>query len=118
MLPLDIPLCAFADHSSIALTNQVKELLSSVESSDAKIGLEFEQLKNALGTGSDNGLITRLAEGLQQFIGYDGQPGGKIQAEKGIDVSNLPVERLREAVLMFIAPFLGVLKYNHPELKR
>ncbi|GIX64873.1 variant erythrocyte surface antigen-1 family protein [Babesia caballi] len=57
-----------------------------------------------------------LADGLQQFIGYD-KTGGKIKPEKGIAVSNLPVERLRDSVLMFIGPFLGVLRYTHPELK-
>ncbi|GIX61594.1 variant erythrocyte surface antigen-1 family protein [Babesia caballi] len=86
-------------------------LLKKVEESDTKLGAEFEK---ALGD-SQNGLVAKLAEGLQQFIGYNGQDG-KI-GTGGIAVSNLPIERLRDAVLMFIGPFLGVLRGYHPELK-
>ncbi|GIX61343.1 variant erythrocyte surface antigen-1 family protein [Babesia caballi] len=99
-----------------ALSTKVKELLKDVEESDTKIGGDIKKVKNALQSNGDT-LITKLADGLQQFIGYDGRDG-RIEADKGIAVSNLPVERLRDAVLMFIAPFLGVLRYNHPQLMK
>ncbi|GIX64583.1 variant erythrocyte surface antigen-1 family protein [Babesia caballi] len=99
-----------------ALSKQAQELLQGVKVSDTKLSKDIQKVTRALTTGSD-GLIGKLAEGLQHFIGYDGQTGGKIKADVGIAVSNLPVERLRDAVLMFIAPFLGVLRYHHPDLK-
>ncbi|GIX62605.1 variant erythrocyte surface antigen-1 family protein [Babesia caballi] len=97
-----------------ALAGEVKNLLRDVAKSDAKLGPEIENVKKAL-NGSGNDSITKLAEGLAKFIGYSGQDG-KI-GTGGIAVSNLPIERLRDAVLMFIAPFLGVLRYTHPDLK-
>ncbi|GIX64268.1 variant erythrocyte surface antigen-1 family protein [Babesia caballi] len=87
-----------------------------VERSDPNFSAEIGKVIQAL-DGSGSELIQNLAEGLQQFIGYDPQGGGKFVADKGIAVSNIPLERLRDAVLMFIAPFLGVLRHNHPELK-
>ncbi|GIX65640.1 variant erythrocyte surface antigen-1 family protein [Babesia caballi] len=77
-------------------------------------GAEIGKVTQVLG-GSGDGRITKLANGLQQFIGYNGQHG-RI-GTGGIAVSNLPVERLRDAVLMFIGPFLGVLRRFHPELE-
>ncbi|GIX62769.1 variant erythrocyte surface antigen-1 family protein [Babesia caballi] len=102
-----------------ALTEQVKHFFEPVKVAGSGVSSEhIEKVREALSTsGSDNGLIGKLAEGLQQFIGYEGKDGGKIRPEKGIAVSNLPLERLRDAVLMFIGPFLGVLRYTHPGLK-
>ncbi|GIX66040.1 uncharacterized protein BcabD6B2_54760 [Babesia caballi] len=98
------------------LSEKVKNLLESVKGSDAKPGAEIGKVTQALNSNSGpNGLIANLADGLQQFIGYE--TGGKIGTD-GIAVSNLPVERLRDAVLMFIGPFLGVLLGNYPELTK
>ncbi|GIX64160.1 variant erythrocyte surface antigen-1 family protein [Babesia caballi] len=94
-----------ADRSEV-LTNAVEKLTGS------------DVVTKSLSNGDLGGLFKKVAEGLQTFIGYNGQTGGKIKAEVGIAVSNLPVERLRDAVLMFIAPFLGVLRYHHPELTK
>ncbi|GIX61931.1 variant erythrocyte surface antigen-1, alpha subunit [Babesia caballi] len=103
------------DDKGQALAGKVKKLLEEVENSGTQHSPEIAKVKDALGNGKSD-LIAKLAEGLQQFIGYNGQDG-IIEANKGIAVSNLPVERLRDAVLMFVAPFLGVLRYTHPELK-
>ncbi|GIX62159.1 variant erythrocyte surface antigen-1 family protein [Babesia caballi] len=89
--------------------HQVKKLLQGLEKSESNIGEDIKKVKEALGT-DQNGLIAKLAEGLQQFIGYKQGGNGIIEASKGIAVSNLPVERLRDAVLGFIAEFLGQLK--------
>ncbi|GIX64797.1 variant erythrocyte surface antigen-1 family protein [Babesia caballi] len=67
------------DQAIKALTNQVKELLESVKESDPGFKKDaFENVKNALDNGSGTGLIKSLAEGLQQFIGYDAGSNGKI----------------------------------------
>ncbi|GIX64726.1 variant erythrocyte surface antigen-1 family protein [Babesia caballi] len=52
-------------------------------------------------------LIENLATGLATFIGYK-DSNGLIGAD-GIAVSNEPLERLRDAVLGFLAGFLGTL---------
>ncbi|GIX61871.1 variant erythrocyte surface antigen-1 family protein [Babesia caballi] len=97
------------------LAEEVKRLLESVKGSGSGLVADIEKVIGALIPGN-TGLIAKLAEGLRQFIGYE-NGSAKIQPDVGIAVSNLPVERLRDAVLMFIAPFLGVLRYNHPDLK-
>ncbi|GIX63380.1 variant erythrocyte surface antigen-1 family protein [Babesia caballi] len=62
------------------LAAAVKELLDGVDDFGSNIKKEeFDKVKNALGDGS-SGLIKSLAEGLQQFIGYEadgGKPNGK-----------------------------------------
>ncbi|GIX66372.1 spectrin repeat superfamily protein, Extracellular matrix-binding protein, putative [Babesia caballi] len=100
-----------------ALNTQVKELFKEVKTSDSTLSEDIENVIGALDTGGSDGLITKLADGLQQFIGYEDKGGGKIKADIGIAVSNLPLERLRDAVLMFIGPLLGVLRGYHPDLK-
>ncbi|GIX61341.1 extracellular matrix-binding ebh [Babesia caballi] len=98
------------------LSNQVKKLLNQVKDFVPGIKVEeFEKVKNALNNGD---LITKLAEGLAKFIGYQTGNNNGVIGVGGIAVSNDPLERLRDGVLMFIAPFLGVLRYHHPELTK
>ncbi|GIX65413.1 variant erythrocyte surface antigen-1 family protein [Babesia caballi] len=80
------------------LSEEVKKLLDEVKGADAGLGAEIDKVKNALGNGS-SGLMKSLADGLQQFIGYKEGGNGIIEANKGIAVSNLPIERLRDAVV-------------------
>ncbi|GIX64575.1 variant erythrocyte surface antigen-1 family protein [Babesia caballi] len=61
---------------------------------------EFDKLTQAL-NDSSNGLITKLAEGLQQFIGYNGS-GTIKQDTNGIGLYNDPLERLKTGVLVFV----------------
>ncbi|GIX64532.1 variant erythrocyte surface antigen-1 family protein [Babesia caballi] len=132
MLPLDIPLSAcvvlFFDCPSnlkeaidwilrvtgkdggggggtTELTNEVKKLLEEVKASVPESNKkEFEQVRNALNTNSGTGgLITKLAEGLQQFIGYgDGNKAIIRHSNNGIGASTDPLERLQDAVLGFL----------------
>ncbi|GIX65991.1 variant erythrocyte surface antigen-1 family protein [Babesia caballi] len=98
------------------LTNQVKELLESVKESDPGFKKDaFENVKNALDNGSGTGLIGKLAEGLQQFIGYPsgGSDGIIKHSSKGIGGSNDPLERLQDAVLGFLAKFLETINHNN-----
>ncbi|GIX61411.1 variant erythrocyte surface antigen-1 family protein [Babesia caballi] len=86
------------------LSNKVKELLRGVEGYATGLSnQEFESVIQALNSNSGaNGLIGKLADGLQQFIGYQsGGSKGIIDANKGIAVSNIPIERLRDAVLTY-----------------
>ncbi|GIX62714.1 variant erythrocyte surface antigen-1 family protein [Babesia caballi] len=88
-----------------ALTEQVKNLLSEVAGADPKLGAEIERVTQALGNG---GLIGKLAEGLQQFIGYS---NGTIKyANSGIGLYNDPLERLRTGVLVFVYGMITKLK--------
>ncbi|GIX61954.1 variant erythrocyte surface antigen-1 family protein [Babesia caballi] len=85
-----------------ALTNQVKKLLNNVK--DFKPGIkqdEFEQVTQALTPGGSGDLITKLADGLQQFIGYD-KSGTIKQVTDGIGLYNDPLQRLRTGVLVFV----------------
>ncbi|GIX63096.1 variant erythrocyte surface antigen-1 family protein [Babesia caballi] len=89
-----------------ALTEQVKNLLSEVAGGDPKLGAEIERVTQALGNG---GLIAKLAEGLQQFIGYNGNLAnnvGKITGA-GIAPSNMATHRLCDATIAFT---IGVLE--------
>ncbi|GIX61138.1 variant erythrocyte surface antigen-1 family protein [Babesia caballi] len=87
-----------------ALTNAVKKLLSEVEGSASGTDVDIQKVVTAL--TKDNGdLITKLAEGLQQFIGYENKKSGLIRLS-GVGRANDPVERLRDAVLGF---WLGAL---------
>ncbi|GIX66148.1 variant erythrocyte surface antigen-1 family protein [Babesia caballi] len=92
------------------LTKQVKKLLYEVENSDTKLGEEIKKVMNALGNGKSD-LITKLADGLQQFIGYNGttfNPGnvGQITGA-GIAPSNIATHRLCDAIIAFT---IGVLE--------
>ncbi|GIX66404.1 variant erythrocyte surface antigen-1 family protein [Babesia caballi] len=89
------------------LAEAVKGLLSSVEGSESGLGKEIEQVKNALQSNGDT-LIGKLADGLQQFIGYDGSNGIIKHSNKGIGASNDTRERLGDAVLGF---WLGALSH-------
>ncbi|GIX61534.1 variant erythrocyte surface antigen-1 family protein [Babesia caballi] len=85
-----------------ALSKQVKELLGSVEG--YATGLSYQEIENvtkALGSGND-GLISKLADGLQQFIGYDPSGGTIKHNTQGIGMYNDPLERLQDAVLGFV----------------
>ncbi|GIX60869.1 variant erythrocyte surface antigen-1 family protein [Babesia caballi] len=57
-----------------------------------------------------NQLIDSLASGLATFIGYENGNNQNLIGVDGIAVSNDPLERLRDAVLGFLAGFLGQLK--------
>ncbi|GIX64872.1 uncharacterized protein BcabD6B2_43070 [Babesia caballi] len=95
------------------LATAVAELLGGVQSSSSELQKKFQEIKNALNSGSGTGLIAKLADGLQQFIGYkDNNKNGLIGVD-GIAVSNDPLERLRDGVLGFWIGVLGELKrYN------
>ncbi|GIX65468.1 variant erythrocyte surface antigen-1 family protein [Babesia caballi] len=57
-----------------ALTGEVTKLLSDLRDSASGLGVEFEKVIQALNSNSGtNGLIGKLAEGLQQFIGAYGR---------------------------------------------
>ncbi|GIX63391.1 variant erythrocyte surface antigen-1 family protein [Babesia caballi] len=80
-----------------------------VEKSETKLSLqEFEKVKNALNDSSKNGLISKLAEGLQHFIGYQtgSNSNGRITGS-GIAPSNLATHRLCDATIAFT---IGVLE--------
>ncbi|GIX64913.1 variant erythrocyte surface antigen-1, alpha subunit [Babesia caballi] len=68
------------DQAIEALTNQVKNLLSEVGKSETKLGKDIDKVIQALSTGG-TGLITKLAEGLQQFIGGVGGCKGKVKRD-------------------------------------
>ncbi|GIX64156.1 variant erythrocyte surface antigen-1 family protein [Babesia caballi] len=104
------------------LTEQVKNLLNEVK--DVVPGLkkdEFENVKSALTQGKGDNLITKLAEGLQQFIGYE--PGssnitGKITGG-GILPANVARHQVCNAVLNFVIRFLeGLSKVNEALYKQ
>ncbi|GIX61419.1 extracellular matrix-binding ebh [Babesia caballi] len=97
------------DDGTNALTGEVKNLLREVEESDTKIGGEIKKVKEALGnSGTGNGLITKLAEGLQQFIGYDGTLAnrGPLITGAGILPANVAKHQVCNAVLNFVIRFL------------
>ncbi|GIX61591.1 variant erythrocyte surface antigen-1 family protein [Babesia caballi] len=91
-------------HGLPDLTEQVRQLLEEVKGVDT--GLSREQLKqvmSALADSSNNGLIGKLAEGLQQFIGYD--KSGKLTGG-GILPANVAKYQVCNAVLNFVIRFL------------
>ncbi|GIX65238.1 variant erythrocyte surface antigen-1 family protein [Babesia caballi] len=93
------------------LTNEVKKLLDSVKETDAVFSKELAQVRQALDGSSGTNLITKLAEGLQQFIGYgDGNKAIIKHSDNGIGASNDPLERLQDAVLGFL---IEVIKRLH-----
>ncbi|GIX64579.1 uncharacterized protein BcabD6B2_40140 [Babesia caballi] len=101
------------------LAKQVHGLIDGVIKNDSDNVLNgkdadaIQKLSEWLGQ-SQNGegikkLIEPLADGLAGFIGYMNNNNGLIGVD-GIAVSNDPVERLRDAVLGFLAGVLGQLK--------
>ncbi|GIX64965.1 variant erythrocyte surface antigen-1 family protein [Babesia caballi] len=102
-----------------ALTNNVKELLKEVKGSGTELGLEIEKVIRALGVGSDN-LITKLADGLRQFIGYDSQSSTTpIITGGGILTANVARYQVCNAVLNFVIRFLeGLSKVNEASYKQ
>ncbi|GIX62993.1 uncharacterized protein BcabD6B2_24280 [Babesia caballi] len=92
-----------------ALAEKVQKLLEEVGKSDANFGAEIGKVIQALNTGSGNGLIAKLAGGLQQFIGYETgstNTTGKITGA-GIAPSNMATHRLCDATIAFT---IGVLE--------
>ncbi|GIX61356.1 uncharacterized protein BcabD6B2_07910 [Babesia caballi] len=87
------------------LTKEVNKLLKKVKGVDSGLGLDIDKVKDALANGE---LLTKLAEGLQQFIGYD---GGTIKyATNGIGMSNDPLERIKDGILVFVYAMVQSLK--------
>ncbi|GIX60589.1 variant erythrocyte surface antigen-1 family protein [Babesia caballi] len=80
-----------------ALSAEVQTLLNQVKD----FGPEIKIVTDALNTNSGNGgLITKLADGLRQFIGYE---DGTIKyATHGIGMSNDPLERIKDGILVFV----------------
>ncbi|GIX61269.1 variant erythrocyte surface antigen-1 family protein [Babesia caballi] len=101
------------------LTEQIKKLLKSVIDSDPKLTVDIgniEKVIQALNTNSGTGLIAKLAEGLQQFIGYDSR--GKITGG-GILPANVAKYQVCNAVLNFVIRFLeGLSKVNEASYKQ
>ncbi|GIX63661.1 variant erythrocyte surface antigen-1 family protein [Babesia caballi] len=98
------------DNGAISkLSDDVKKLLQGVEVSGTGLGAEFTKVKDALGEGQSN-LITKLAEGLQQFIGYkSGMINGNntpIITGGGILPANVAKHQVCNAVLNFLIRFL------------
>ncbi|GIX62516.1 variant erythrocyte surface antigen-1 family protein [Babesia caballi] len=98
------------DDEITAAINAIKEelLLKGVQGSGSGLGLDIDKVTEVLGNGQ-SGLIGKLAEGLQQFIGYDGSQGTMKHNSKGIGASNDPLERLQDGVLGFLAEVFGTL---------
>ncbi|GIX62988.1 uncharacterized protein BcabD6B2_24230 [Babesia caballi] len=96
-----------------ALSEQVKKLLEEVKSADPKLSAEIKKVTEAL-NGSGAGLIAKLADGLQQFIGYQSgsNPHGHITGA-GIAPSNIATHRLCDATIAFTIGVLeGCKKYS------
>ncbi|GIX62473.1 variant erythrocyte surface antigen-1 family protein [Babesia caballi] len=88
-----------------ALTKAVKSLLNEVNGVDPEIKI----VTQALNTDSGIGLIGKLADGLQQFIGYEStssNQSGRITGA-GIAPSNIATHRLCDATIAFT---IGVLE--------
>ncbi|GIX65163.1 extracellular matrix-binding ebh [Babesia caballi] len=100
------------------LTQKVKDLLKDVK--DVLPGFnkeDFEKVTKALAdSGGSDGLITTLAEGLQQFIGYENRKNGLITGA-GIAPSNMATHRLCDAAIAFTIGVLESLK-GHGDVKR
>ncbi|GIX62282.1 uncharacterized protein BcabD6B2_17170 [Babesia caballi] len=94
-----------------ALTKQVKTLLESVKGFDAGTGVDIQKVISALNNGD---IVTKLAEGLQQFIGYKSgsNPHGHITGA-GIAPSNIATHRLCDAAIAFTIGVLEGCKSNH-----
>ncbi|GIX64810.1 variant erythrocyte surface antigen-1 family protein [Babesia caballi] len=90
-----------------ALTKEVQNLLQGVEESESKLSAEFTKVKQALNTDSGSSLITKLAEGLQQFVGYKSNDNNGLITGAGIAPSNIATHRLCDATIAFT---IGVLE--------
>ncbi|GIX63495.1 uncharacterized protein BcabD6B2_29300 [Babesia caballi] len=99
---------AAGDGGTKALSEKVKELLSDVENSGTELGKEIQKVMSALNNGD---IITKLAEGLQQFIGYKSESNttGQITGA-GIAPSNMATHRLCDAAIAFTIGVLDSLK--------
>ncbi|GIX62594.1 variant erythrocyte surface antigen-1 family protein [Babesia caballi] len=111
MLRLDIPLSAllgplFDRPSNLKeAIDWILRLLKEVEKSDTKIYKEIGKVIGALGNGN---LITKLADGLQHFIGYDSQSNTNgLITGSGVAPSNIATHRLCDAAIAFT---IGVLE--------
>ncbi|GIX65774.1 variant erythrocyte surface antigen-1 family protein [Babesia caballi] len=96
-----------------ALSGKVKELLESVQGSGSGLGAEFEKVIKVLSTdgSSGTGIIGKLADGLQQFIGYNGTniSSGPLITGGGILPANVAKHQVCNAVLNFVIRFLDGL---------
>ncbi|GIX65988.1 variant erythrocyte surface antigen-1 family protein [Babesia caballi] len=100
-----------------ALTEQVRKLLNEVKDVGAGLGAQIDKVTEALdgSGGGSNGLIGKLAEGLQQFIGYSGTKtySGPIITGGGILSANVAKHQVCNAVLNFVIRFLeGLCEIN------
>ncbi|GIX63659.1 extracellular matrix-binding ebh [Babesia caballi] len=87
------------------LSEQVRKLLEEVEKSASGTGAEITKVKKALDGGK---LIINLADGLRQFIGYNGSGNGAPEITgAGIAPSNMATHRLCDAAIAFT---IGVLE--------
>ncbi|GIX62374.1 variant erythrocyte surface antigen-1 family protein [Babesia caballi] len=93
-----------------ALTKAVKSLLNEVNGVDPEIKI----VTQALNTDSGIGLIGKLADGLQQFIGYEStssNQSGRITGA-GIAPSDMATHRLCDATIAFTIGVLEGCKNN------
>ncbi|GIX66140.1 variant erythrocyte surface antigen-1 family protein [Babesia caballi] len=90
------------------LAEAVAGLLEGVKSSSPELDSIFQKVMSALGTSGSDGLIGKLAEGLQRFIGYSGTKtsSGPIITGGGILPANVAKHQVCNAVLNFIIRFL------------
>ncbi|GIX61547.1 variant erythrocyte surface antigen-1 family protein [Babesia caballi] len=95
-----------------ALTEQVKVLLDEVKNSASGTGVDIDKVTEVLGnSGTGNGLITSLAEGLQRFIGYkNGNNNHGHITVAGIAPSNMATHRLCDATIAFTIGMLEGFK--------
>ncbi|GIX64774.1 uncharacterized protein BcabD6B2_42090 [Babesia caballi] len=100
-------------NGTAGLQKAVTQLLEGVKDSAPELSSKFNEIKQAL-KSNPTSLVDNLASGLATFIGYNGTNG--LIGVDGIAVSNEPLERLRDAVLGFLAGFLGTLR-SHSDLK-
>ncbi|GIX64815.1 extracellular matrix-binding ebh [Babesia caballi] len=105
-----------ASRAITELSKQVQNLLQGVEESESKLSAEFTKVKQALNTDSGSSLITKLAEGLQQFVGYEGGMLSNTTPKLtggGILPANVAKYQVCNAVLNFVIRFLeGLLGIN------
>ncbi|GIX64814.1 variant erythrocyte surface antigen-1 family protein [Babesia caballi] len=85
-------------------TKELMILLEEVKVADPKLGQAFEKVKKAF---EDGRLIVKLADGLQQFIGYEGGSNTGQITGAGIAPSNIATHRLCDAAIAFT---IGVLE--------
>ncbi|GIX61326.1 variant erythrocyte surface antigen-1 family protein [Babesia caballi] len=87
-----------------ALSSKVQNLLEEVEDSGIKLDVDIDKVITALGNGN---LITNMAKGLKQFIGYDATSKGTPKITGGgILPANVAKHQVCNAVLNFVIRFL------------